>query len=128
MMYCGQGFEASWQYYEFLPFSTRGPLKIPLTFSLDVEFTCGCAISPRRKTILDTHLIPRFGPVLISNIPTADIQRFFTELRESGYIKSKAQRQYSSHALHDIRKVMRVVMGYANTWYRLPSDPFTGSR
>jgi integrase len=85
------------------------------------------ALSTRlvRKTILDVHLIPQFGPVLISNIGTADVQRFFTEMRENGYVKAGAHEQYSQHALHDMRKVMRVVMNWGNLWYHLPADPVT---
>src|SRR5262245_49394775 len=40
-----------------------------------------------RKTILNVHLIPRFGATPVSAIATVDIQRFFTELREAGYIQ-----------------------------------------
>lgn len=79
-----------------------------------------------RTTILDVHLIPRFGALPISQIPTADIQRYFTELREAGYKHGNTQETYSAHMLYDIRAVLRQTMKQAIEWYRLPVDPSTG--
>jgi len=79
-----------------------------------------------RKTILDVHLTPRFGPGLVSELTTANIQRFFTELREAGYQSGQARQEYSAHTLHDIRGVLRAVMKSALEWYRQPVDPRTG--
>ncbi len=79
-----------------------------------------------RTTLLDTHLIPRFGPLRISELRPAEIQRFFTELRESGYTTAGKREQYSAHTLHDVRGVLRSVMKSAREWYRQPVDPQTG--
>ncbi len=79
-----------------------------------------------RKTILDVHLIPRFGPTRISELSTADFQRFFTELRETGYQSGNRREEYSAHTLHDIRGVLRVVLNAGLEWYRQPADPRTG--
>lgn len=79
-----------------------------------------------RKGTLQKHLIPRFGPTLVSNITTADVQRFMRELQEAGYDNKSGRQFYSAHTLHDIREVMRVVMNASIQWYRQPVDPLTG--
>lgn len=79
-----------------------------------------------RRTILDRHLIPRFGSMLVSSITTAHIQAFIAELLHAGYTKAGRHEYYGAHALHDILKVMRVVMGFSMKWHRQPVDLITG--
>lgn len=79
-----------------------------------------------RGGVLDHHLEPRFGKVPVDGINAAAVQRFMTELRETGFERNGVREEYSSYSLHDVRAVMRDVMRYSNDWYRLPCDPATG--
>jgi len=109
----------------------RRELAIPLfsevaeRYSRDILALAKFSTRTVRKTILDTHLIPRFGSMLLSDLTTATIQRFFTELREAGYFQAGVRQEYSPHMLHDVRSVLRGVMKSALEWYRLPADPQT---
>lgn len=113
----------------------RGPrseLPIPLfrevvsRYERDILSILKFSTKSVRQTYLKIHLVPRFGAMPVSAIATADVQRFFTELREAGYMRAGIRQEYSAHALHDIRSVMRRVMFYANEWYRQPVESLTG--
>ncbi len=79
-----------------------------------------------RHSILQKHLIPRFGKMLVSSITTAEIQQFIAELLKNGYTTPAGPRSYAAHTLHDIREVMRAVMNSSLAWYRQPVDSSTG--
>jgi len=79
-----------------------------------------------RTALLDFHLVPRFGSRKVSELTTADIQRYFTELRETGFEAGDRREAYSAHTLHDIRGVLRAVLKFSVECYRQPVDTATG--
>jgi len=113
----------------------RGPrrdLPIPLFSELaaryerDILSMLKFSVRTVRTTNLKHHLLPRFGNHRISTIGPAEVQRFFTELRETGYTVGRVRHDYAPHTLHDIRTVLRGVMECGVKWYRQPVDPLTG--
>lgn len=67
--------------------------------------------------ILRLHLIPKFGPRLINEITTMEIQSWVTELRNRGY---------SPNSIDHFHEVMNAVMRSATDWYKLPANPARG--
>jgi integrase len=85
----------------------------------DVLPTYKFSVQLGHASILDNHLIPRFGPWLVSRMGAADVQEFITALRE---------KNYAAHSIHHFHEVLRVVMREAVAWYGLLKNPAEGVR
>ena len=67
--------------------------------------------------ILKSHLIPRFGELLLSEVSTARIQAYVTYLREQ---------KYAPHSIDHFHEVLSAVLRSAVRWQRLEKNPAEG--
>src|SRR3989442_15750532 len=67
--------------------------------------------------ILNTHLIPRFGPTLLPAVTTQEIQSWVSDL---------FRKDYAPHTIAHFHEVLSAVLKTAVTWGKIPKNPAQG--
>ena len=67
--------------------------------------------------ILNTHLIPRFGPTILPAVTTQEIQSWVSDL---------FRKDYAPHTIAHFHEVLSAVLKTAVTWGEIPKNPAQG--